>query len=166
MLKTTLQEPARRQKPYQLRSVNLLKTHGHPVHLQEGPNFFFYASFTKQKFKTSVRNRFKAKFLGPAQRFLQMHSHQQTQPTHLINIAPFSTLCNLTIPIPNFLNVKLYSHLSSPSAKTTVQSLIMACTFLENNTNAIPSALLYACHLTLPTTPLQSATLQKPTFIP
>jgi hypothetical protein len=46
MLKTTLQEPARRQTLYQFRSLNLSKTHGHPVHLQEGSNFFFYASFS------------------------------------------------------------------------------------------------------------------------
>jgi hypothetical protein len=40
---------------------------------------------TKQKFKTSVRNRVKATFLGPAQRFLQMHSHQQTDTTHILD---------------------------------------------------------------------------------
>jgi hypothetical protein len=46
MLKTTLHEPARRQALYQLRSLNLLKTHGHPVQPQEGSNFFFFALFS------------------------------------------------------------------------------------------------------------------------
>jgi hypothetical protein len=42
--------PARRQTPlYQLRSLNLLKTHDHPLQLQEGSKFFFYASFLCQQ---------------------------------------------------------------------------------------------------------------------
>jgi hypothetical protein len=83
--KTTLQEPARRQTLYQLRSLNLLKTHGYPVQLQEGSSSMLHVfvnkmlyvgsnDATKQKFKTSVSNCFNATFLGPAQRFLQMHS--------------------------------------------------------------------------------------------
>ncbi len=118
---------------------------------------------TKQEFTNSAQKCVDVKLLGPAQWFLQMHSHQQKhKPTqHLINIATFSTLCNISMPIPNSLNMKFHYHLTSPSAKTTVQSLIMTCTFLEDNANMFPFALLYVHHLTLPTTPLQSATLQS-----
>jgi hypothetical protein len=42
----------------------------------------------------------------------------------------------------------------------------MISTLSENSKKAFPSALLYVHHLTLPTTPLQSATLQKPSLIP
>ena len=44
------------------------------------------------------------------------------------------------IQIWNSLNMKLHSHLTTLSAKTTDQSLIMTSTWLKNNTNAFPSA--------------------------
>ena len=210
MLKTIL-KPAK-LTPYQLRSLNLLRIHGHPVHLQEGSICFClqsvhltahskvstslahickpkssvatssdshleyvyyfpeYAKYfgkpallnkeiyglvysgkywnfefsewlylqslhpvpistfllcllqqtqpmvtpyaIKTEFKESVCNRFDVKFLGPAQWNLHMH-----KPTLLINIATFSTPYNITILIPDSLNVKHHSH----PVKTTDQ---------------------------------------------
>jgi hypothetical protein len=40
---------------------------------------------TKQEFANSVQNHFDVKFLGPAQWFLQMHSHQQKDTTHTLD---------------------------------------------------------------------------------
>ena len=40
---------------------------------------------TKQEFKAAVRNCSNATFLGPAQRFMKLHSHQQTDTTHILD---------------------------------------------------------------------------------
>jgi hypothetical protein len=91
----------------------------------------------------------------------------KTKFTPLINIATFLTPYNVTIQTWNSLNVKLHSHLTTPSAKITDQSLIMTSTSLKNNTNAFPSALPFVRYFISPTThapifSLQFANLQKP----
>jgi hypothetical protein len=63
--------------------------------------------------------------------------------------------------------VKLHFHLTTLSAKTTDQSLIMTSTSLKIDTNTFPSAPPYVRYSTLPTTPVpisssQFANLQKP----
>jgi hypothetical protein len=62
--------------------------------------------------------------------------------------------------------VKLHSHLTALSAKTTNQSLIMTGTSLNNNANAFSSATLCVCYSILPTPvpifSLHFSNLQKP----
>jgi hypothetical protein len=92
---------------------------------------------------------------------------QKLQP--LINIAMFETPYNVAIQIQNSLNVKLHSHLTTLSAKTTDQSLIMTSASLKNLTNAFPSAPPYEYYsflntTTMPISSLQLANLQKPGF--
>jgi hypothetical protein len=122
----------------------------------------------EKEFEDSVRNRFDVKFLGPAKWFLQMRIHQHKNKSFTLDQHRYVlNTYNVTIPTRNFLNVKLHSHLTTLSAKTTYQSLIMTSTSLKNNTKAFPSALPCVRYSTLPTTPvpissLQFANLQKP----
>ena len=133
------------------------------MHLQEGSNFLFYPSFSLSTIcymlaammLPNQNSRTLSEFVLMLN-FLDLHNgsckciaiNRKTQPAHLINIVMFSTLlCNITMPIPNSLNVQLHSHLTSPSAKTTNQSLIMTSKhILKNNANAFPSALLCVRH--------------------
>ena len=96
---------------------------------------------------------------------------QRQKAIPLINMITFLTPCNVIIPIWNSLNMKLHSHLTSLSAKTSDQSLFMTSTSLKNNSNAFPSAPLCVRYSILPTNPvlissLQFANLQKPVSAP
>ena len=65
MLETIL-NPARQLTQFQLRYLNLLRTHGHPVHLQEGSSYFSQQSVhptALSKVPTSLVHIYKPKSL-------------------------------------------------------------------------------------------------------